>query len=159
MTRRRHRSRDRSRDRGSGFIEILIAVVLLGLGAAGTLTALTVAIRGSGQAARLSSARRWLISAADYVASDAVPRVPCTSGEAAVRAAYQTAAQTVTSARPAGWTAGEITVVAPVLFWNGSGYTSTCNESTGLRLQLITLRTVAPLGGQTETLTLVKTYA
>lgn len=175
MIRRRHRSDERtahtrgrptgssrsrrSPDRGSGLIEILVAVVLLGLGAAGTLTALTVAIRGSGQASRLSSARRWLVSAADYVASDAVPRVPCTSGEAAVRAAYQAAAQTVTAARPAGWSATRITVVGPVMFWNGTSYTSTCYESSGLRLQLITLLATAPTGGQTETLTLVKTYA
>jgi hypothetical protein len=134
-------------------------VVLLGLGAAGTLTALTVAIKGSGQASRSSAARRWLISAADYLASDAVPRVGCTAGETAVRTAYQTAAQTVTSARPATWPAGQITVVAPVLFWNGTTYGSTCYESSGLRLQLITLRASSPTGGQTETLTLVKSYA
>lgn len=160
--RRDARGRCRARgatDRGSGLIEILVAVVLLGLGAAGTLTALTVAIRGSGQAARLSSARRWLISAADYVASDAVPRVACTSGEPAVRSAYQSAAQSVSSARPAGWSASSITVDAAVLFWNGTSYGTTCYESSGLRLQLITLRATSPTGGQTETLTLVKSIA
>ena len=133
-----------------------MAVILLGVGGAGTLTAVTVAIRGSGESARLSGARRWLVSASDYLASDGVPRVACTSGEAAVRSAYQSAIQSVTTSRPSGWPAGQITVVAPVLFWNGDTYGSTCYDTSGLRLQLITLRATAPTGGETETITLVK---
>ena len=110
------------------------------LGAAGTLTAVTISIKGSGEAARLTGARRWLVSSADYLASDSVARVACTSGESAVRSAYETAVRNQTASRPAGWPSTQISVVAPVLFWNGIGYGSTCYETSGLRLQLITLR-------------------
>lgn len=146
----------REPDRGSGLIEILVAVVLLGLGATGTLTAVAAAIKGSSQEARLTGARRWLVSATDYVVSPNVPRVACTGGEAAVRSAYQTAIRNVATSRPDGWVAAQITVVAPVTFWNGSGFGSTCYETSGLRLQQFTVRVQSPDGQQVETITVVK---
>jgi prepilin-type N-terminal cleavage/methylation domain-containing protein len=143
-------------DAGFGLLEVLVAVVLLGLGAAGTLTGISISIRGSHEAASLTGARRWLVSAADYVVSDNVARVPCTSGEAAVRAAYQSAAQSLTSAIPAGWPASLITVVPSVTFFNGSTFGSTCYEANGLTLQMFTLRTQSPDGKEVETVTVVK---
>lgn len=147
---------ERARDRGTGLIEILVAVTLLGLGAVGTLTAMTVAIRGSVDHEELSGARRWVVSAADALVSDDVPRVACTAGESTVRAAYQAAAQAVTNGRPDGWAASQLTVQSPVLFWNGSTFGTTCYEANGLELQQITLVAVAPDGETDEVLTVVK---
>jgi hypothetical protein len=147
---------ERDHDRGAGLVEILVAVTLLGLGAIGTLTAMTVAIRGSLDHEELSGARRWVVSAADELVSADVARVPCTAGEAEVRAAYQTAVQAVTNGRPDGWSASQLTVQSPVLFWNGSSFGTTCYEANGLELQQITLVAVAPDGETDEVLTVVK---
>jgi type II secretory pathway pseudopilin PulG len=143
-------------DRGSGLVEVLVAIVLLGLGATGTLTALAAAIRGSAEESRLTGARAWLVSAADYVVSDGVPRVACTGGESAVRSAYQTAVQNVTNGRPADWQASQVTIVPPVLFWNGSGFGSTCWEANGLKLQEFTIKVVSSTTKETEIITVVK---
>ena len=156
VRRRRSDATDAPRhDRGYGMIEILVSVVLLGLGATSTLTAISVAVKGSAEESRLSGGRLWLISAADYVVSDNVARVACTSGESTVRSAYQSAAQTVTTSRPSGWAASQISVLPTVLFWDGSTFTSTCYETNGLILQEFTLQTTSPKG-EVETLTVVK---
>jgi prepilin-type N-terminal cleavage/methylation domain-containing protein len=146
----------RSRDAGFGLLEVIVAVVLLGLGAAGTMTAISISIRGAAEETRLSGARRWLAGAADYVVSADVPRIPCSEGEAAVRASYQEQARSVTTGRPNGWNETSIGVVAPVLFWDGTSFGSTCHETEGLRLQLVTLRATSPTGKETETVTVVK---
>jgi len=156
MTTRRHGSAEVSADRGSGLIEILVAVVLLGLASVGTLTAIATAVKGSGNQEKLSGARRWIVSAADHLVSTNVARVPCTAGEANVRAAYQTAVQSVTNGRPDGWVASQITVRSTVLFWNGTTFGSTCYESNGLDLQQIHLQVVDPTGTVDEVLTVVK---
>jgi hypothetical protein len=85
-----------------------------------------------------------------------VARVSCTSGEAAVHSAYQTALQSVTNGRPTGWSASQLTISGTVTFWNGSTYGSTCYESNGLKLQQITIVAVSPEGDVSETLTVVK---
>jgi hypothetical protein len=143
-------------DRGAGLIEVLAAVTLLGLAGAGTLTAMTTAIRGSSTHEKLSGARRWVVSAADYVTSDNVARLACTSGEAAVRAYYQSAAQGVTNGRPDGWAASQITVQSPVLFWNGTTFGTVCYDTNGLDLQQITFVATNIGGSVDEVLTVVK---
>lgn len=156
MRARRHGSAAAHSDHGAGLIEILVAVVLLGLASVGTLTAISAAIRGSSDTYKMSGARRWLVSAADHVVSADVPRVACTSGEPAVRASYQAAGQSITTSRPSGWAAGQLTVVSPVLFWNGTTFTSTCYEGNGLKLQQITIQTLTIDGQLDERLTIVK---
>lgn len=146
----------RGRDEGFGLLEVIVAVVLLGLGAAGTLTAIAISIRGASEASRLSAARRWLAGAADYVVSADVPLIPCSEGEAAVRSSYQDQARSVTVGRPADWKDTRIEVVEPVLFWDGTSFGTVCHEDQRLRLQLVTLRAISPTGTESETVTVVK---
>lgn len=144
------------RDEGFGLLEVIIAVVLLGVGAAGTMTAIAISIRGAAEVTQLSGARRWLAGAADYVVSADVPRIPCTEGEPAVRASYQEQVRTVTTGRPTAWSSSRIEVVPPVLFWDGNSFGSACHEAEGLRLQQFTLRASSPSGEETETVMVVK---
>ena len=157
MSRRRtHPDVEARSDLGSGLVEVLVAIVLLGLGATGTLTALAAAIRGSAEESRLTGARAWLVSAADYVVSDGVARVTCTGGETTVRSAYQTAVQSVTNGRPTDWQPSQVTILAPVLFWDGSAFGSTCWEANGLKLQEFTIKVVSSTTKEIETITVVK---
>ncbi len=100
---------------------------------------MTTTIRASGQHHDHAGAQSWLVSAADVLTSPGTARVPCTSSEPTVRAAYDAAVQAVTEGRPAGqgWA---ITVVEPVGFSNGAGYGSLCYEDVGLTTQTVTIR-------------------
>jgi type II secretory pathway pseudopilin PulG len=140
-------------------LEVLIAVSLLGIAVAGTLPLISAGIFGSGLQDRFAGARRWIVSAGDYATSASLPRIACTSSNAAtILNTYQAALQDPTKVgRPNSFLANGLTVTQ-VQFWNGTTFTSTCVEPTQptLTLQQISLRVVSSDGRVTETLDVVK---
>jgi type II secretory pathway pseudopilin PulG len=151
--------RERTRDGGFSIVEILISVVLLGLGTAGTLSAMVASIDASVGHRDLTNEQTWLQGAADYLQGQ--PREDCDDvngvpGEAQSRIAskYQTYVQTVVN--PDGWPAADITVLSPVKFWDGDQYQSNCYDNNGINLQLVTLQVRSPNGKTTRTLQVVR---
>ena len=139
------------RDRGTSLIEVLIAVVLLGVGVAAMLTSLTVTIDASATERDHANAHAWLQTAADVLYG--VERKDCgtltydssgnptTSGtdEASVRAFYEQEIKNVAT-NPEGWPADNIEIIAPVKFWNGEIYQDVCFDDQSVSLQLITIQ-------------------
>ena len=100
---RRRPSHDRPPDTGTTFIEVLVALVLLGTIVVATLAGLRASIIGSQVDENNARGHAWLQAAADaiyataYLACDANP-------VSTIETAYQSAADTAT--RPAEWTPG-----------------------------------------------------
>lgn len=148
------------RDRGTTFIEVLVAIVLLGVLGVGVLTAARTSIIGTRIERDHARAFQWLQSADGVL--QASPRVSCnfdpvldapyTSGEEKVRMEYEKRIRSQV-VKPAGWTDSQITVVAPVLVWDGSQYRNpatapkSCYDADKFFLQLVTIR-VTNLDGQ-----------
>jgi hypothetical protein len=127
------------RDSGVSFIEILVAVVLLGTVVIGTLAGLRATILASTLDRDHANAHAWLQSAADLLYGE--DRVDCgtqaASNLTAVKAAYQAIAQTAFN--PEGWPVSNIEVYE-VEFWNGTTYGDTCYDDLGINLQLVKIR-------------------
>lgn len=88
------------RDRGFSFVEMLMAVALLGLATIGALPVLYSSVRGSGVDANAAGARRWIVTAGDYATSSALPLVRC-----ATPATYQSQVVSASaSAKPSAGT-------------------------------------------------------
>ncbi len=129
------------------------------MAATGTLVAIAVTVRGSVSHRDLTNAQEWLQSASDNLQGQ--PRQDCdnvggVAGEAAarIRSTYQTYVQTVSS--PDGWAPSQITVLNPVLFWDGDQYQSVCYDNFGINLQLVTLQVKDPSGQVVRTLQVVE---
>ena len=164
---------DRSRrDHGVSFIEILVAIVLLGTVVVGVLGALRISVDATRLERDHSLAYQWLQSANGVL--QAAPRVSCgftlpdddpyTSGEEKVRLEYQKLIRSVAAIPPPGWVDSQLTVVEPVKAWDGSQYwdpadpaaPQPCFDSEGYLLQLVTLQVTSPDGDIIETLEVVK---
>jgi hypothetical protein len=145
----------RLRDGGASLVEVLVAVLLLGLVGVGMLTLFAGTIRASNTNRILGHEQTWLASAEDLVASDAVAMPPC--GSDAV-AAYQAAIDALRTAGDATWPAGAVTVTA-VERWVGSPAPGRfdptgCVESS--RLHRVTLSAKMPNGDVAKVLQMVK---
>ncbi len=142
------------RDRGITLVELVVAIALLGIAGVAVLGAMAAAARGSSVNKSQAGAVVWLQSSADYLASAAY--TPCVVGqEAQVDAAYQALLQDSAAPRSqVGWPQADLSVVSPVLFWNGSAFTATCAPTYGL--EQVTLRAVSPNIGFAGTLVVVK---
>lgn len=138
-------------DRGSTFIEILVAVVLLGVAGVAVLTALGAAAAGAAVNRSVSDAQAALATAGDAL-TDTQSEVAednyldCdTNTESQIVAAYTAVVAAVSTGID----------VADVEYWSGTGWdTSACAFGSGERLQRITLSAVAD--GATKTLQVVK---
>lgn len=146
--------RARVADLGFTLTEMLVAITLMGVAGVSVLGAMAVSAKGSAVNASQAAAVVWLQGGIDYLAK--VPFSSCTTGqESAVGTAYQTNLQS--SGAPVsqqGWPQQNITVVQPVLFWNGTQFSSTCTPSG--KLQQITIRVVNGTGNYSSTVTMVK---
>lgn len=130
----------RRRDAGISLVEVLVAIVLLGFAAAGTLSTMAMAMRGSEWHRQHAAAQAWLQNASDAV--NATPRMPCTFGEAAMRSFYVGVARAVPP--PNNWTTSQISIERSIEFWNGYDYGAVCYEDIGLKLQKVTLTVKSP---------------
>lgn len=158
-------------DAGSTFIEVLVAIVLLGVLGVAVLTAARTSVIGTRIERDHSRAFQWLQSA-DGVLQGA-PRVSCnfdpvadapyTSGEQKVRLEYEKLIRDQV-VNPPGWADSQITVVAPVLVWDGNRYwdpadpvaPKKCYDSDKFYLQLVKLQVNSPDGVIIETNEVVK---
>lgn len=161
--------RDRGADRGVTFIEVLVAIVLLGTAGVGVLAALRVSIDATRLERDHSRAFQWLQSANGVL--QAAPRVSCgytlpddaayATGEEKVRLQYQSLIRS-TVVNPPGWADSQLTVRPPVKVWDGTRYwdpaaaPQTCYDSDGFLLQLVTLQVTSPDGDIIESIQVVK---
>lgn len=145
------RAHDR-RDVGATLVEILIAIVILGIGVTSMLTMLTVTIKASATERDHANAHAWLQTGADVLYG--LDRVDCDEPASTVHSTYEAAVKGTSN--PEGWPASNITVIPPVLYWDGDIYQSTCYDNEGIALQLITLEVRNPQGQIVETVQVVK---
>ena len=141
-------------DSGLSLVEILVAVVLIGVAGVATLGAMAATARGSAVNKSATSGVLWLQSAEDFLAT--APFSACVVGnETQVGVDYLNQLASA-SAPPSsqGWAQSQLTLVQPVLFWNGSQFTTTCN--TTYQIQQVTLKVKDPSSAFSSTIVMVK---
>lgn len=146
-----------SRNAGFSLVEVVIAIMLIGVTATAGLVTLRTAVNASATTRDHANAHAWLQTATDVLYG--VERQDCgtttSSLETTLRAYYEGVVRTTTN--PENWPATNIEVVGPVKFWDGqSTYQSTCYDDLGINLQLITLRVRNPDGKIVESVEIVK---
>ena len=151
-------------DAGFTFVEILVSILLLGTAVLSMVTLVLTSVEASALARDRANAHAWLQSASDVLYG--APREDCgisptvasptgTSREPQVRAAYQAVVRSVST--PQGWPTGNISIVEPVLFWDGSEmYQPTCYDDSGVSLQRITIEVRGLDGRVVESVQVVK---
>ncbi len=151
------------RDNGISFVEILVSIVLLGMVVTAILATLNTSIASSSLNRNHANAHAWLQSASDLLYGSA--REDCgtelataaqrTLDEERVRDSYTQIVRTTSN--PEGWVDDRISVLQPVLFWDGdSTYQATCYDDGGVNLQLITIEVRDPEGRIVESVQVVK---
>jgi len=162
----RKKSSSRRADEGLSFIELLVAIVLLGTAVIGVLTASRATILGSQIERDHSKAQQWLQSAASVLES--TDRFPCDlindPGGVGIQTNYQntiSAGATV----PSGWesTPAGVTVLLPKV-WNGETFVpysdqlagGQCFDTSQLLQQLVTIQVSGPDGRILESVEVVK---
>jgi prepilin-type N-terminal cleavage/methylation domain-containing protein len=142
-------------DGGMTLIEVLIAVVLLGLAGTAILSLWSAGIKASGTHRKVGDAQAVVAGAAERVGAQ-TPWLPCSTGTGNIRTAYETAARTSSLPSSPGWSTSAI-VVESVEYWNGNDsgdvFDTTCRDAFPMRQ--ITIRVNAP-GGDVERLQVVK---
>lgn len=173
---RPHKHTAPQRDAGATFVEMLVAVVLLGTVVVATLAGLQATITGSRVDRDQSRAIALLQAASDRVAATAyIACVPTPSNNAAIRTQYQSAANN--APKPQGWASITVQVVSVqyltrnsttgVEAWSSTTPTTADCQSTlsggssstaGIAIypQLVTLRVASPDGTLLKTLELIK---
>lgn len=139
-----------SQDGGFSLIEVLIAVMILGLGFTALLGAMGVAFSGANSFRKAADSGTVAISAAERIKDAAY--INC-----ATAASYVTTARAVTL--PSGWTAAAVSVDS-VLYWNGTAFSAanSCGDASSsyLKLQLVTVSATSPDTRAKEVITVVK---
>lgn len=149
------------RDSGTSFIELLVAIVLLGTVIIGVLTAVRTTVIGTRLERDHAKAQQWLQSASENVRGTV--RWGCdTYTEAEIRLHYQTDVIRLPANNPTGWPDNQIQVVRPVKVWNGEQYLDPytapqpCYDNEGKFLQLVTIQVLSPDGDILESVEVVK---
>jgi prepilin-type N-terminal cleavage/methylation domain-containing protein len=151
-------------DEGFSLIEVLVAVVILGLAFVALLTAMQISILGTDAHRKQSDAGTVLLSAADLVkAATYQPNCVGSSANGAVQSSYTTAARVASV--PSDWTSQSWTStnaisVTGVQYWTGTGWSGspTCpTDADGiLEQQLVTVVVTSPRSKAIETVQVLK---
>ncbi len=155
-------------DRGTTLVEMLIAVMILGLVFVAVLSSMGTSTIASGLHRSQANAHAVLLSAVERLKSptevayglrDAGGQIVCPATAAPHDGAdfpdYLTAIRSVPV--PAGWDPVATISMPNVEYWDGTTFQSTCYDGTPiLRLQLITITVVDPDGKVSESLDIVK---
>jgi hypothetical protein len=146
--------RDRPRrDTGATFIELLVAIVLIGTVVIGVLTAVRATVIGTRVERDHSKAQQWLQSAVGVIeAQDFASCDPAVINGATVEAAYQAAVDhpTLGAKRPFGFAGAIIDVKTPEV-WDGTKFVafnsqSVCYDQLRLRQQRVLIEVTHPNG-------------
>ena len=169
-TERIERTQPDRRDPGISFVEVLVAIVLLGTVAIGVLTAVRTTVVASAIDRDHANAHAWLQSAADLLGGH--ERADCghpdgdvdddgidepdaderAAVKSAVLAAYQEAVAGVTDIE--GWPSDGLRV-EDVQYWDGHSYQDVCYDDFGIRLQLVRISASNPDGSIVEEIEVV----
>jgi prepilin-type N-terminal cleavage/methylation domain-containing protein len=133
-----------SEDRGDTLIEVLIAIVIMGIAAAGIFGGLLTSVNLSSYHRSQSSAG---VAVRDY--GEAIVNYVGGTGYASCAAASAYGPATVGYVAPSGYTASIVTVQ----YWTGSAWSGSCG--TDLGLQQLSLKVVPTNSRAAETLTVV----
>ena len=145
------------RDEGMSLVETLVAIVLTGTLAVAGMVCLRASIVASGADRDHANAHAWLQTASDVIYGAELVNcgTQASTNAEAVAVAYEAIARGTSN--PQGWPPGQISVVRPVKFWDGtSTYQGTCYDDAGINLQLIQLQVKAPDGRIVESVEIVK---
>ncbi|MGH9132788.1 MAG: type II secretion system protein [Ilumatobacteraceae bacterium] len=154
-----HRSKwrgaSRCRDRGTTFVEVLVAIVLLGTVVGGTLTALRTTIVSSERGAGMATASAWLREAEATLHTD--PFYPCTT-PTDVTNHYLAVLEG--APRPAEWGVGGTINITSVQFWGRDaskqeGWQPACTPGS-VAAQLIEFYVLSPSGDVGQRIQVVK---
>ena len=136
---------------GASLIEVLVALMILGVTAVAVLAGMAVSIRSADQHRQQAQLQAVIVSAAERVKE--IPRDRCATVSSA---SYQERAQS--AALDEGWSGGTVQITS-VEYWDGTTYGSACHDaapSESLPLQQITLEVTHPGARSKATLTFVK---
>lgn len=143
---------------GVGLVELLMAIVLLGVGAVAILASYATVVRLSKLHKDQTSTTNALTIAAEAVSSPVVVYQAC-AGASPGSGTYHTAISQALAAA-----ANVTNVTFSVTYWNGTTFDATCRDSDGQvpameRMQLITLSALVIDQPNPWTLTIVKRAA
>ena len=142
-------------DGGSSLIEVLMAVVILGLAGAAILGGFLAAVRGSDLHHQQSQVEAAIVSAVEALKDPAIARVPCAS---ATNPAYLSAVRSATL--PSGWSPTATVLITSIRYSDGSTFGATCHDTDTLRhllrAQMITVRVSSPNGRAHQSVSVVK---
>jgi len=138
-----------SRDRGATFVEILVAIVLLGTVVVAVLAGVRATIIASTVDRDQTTATAWLQSASDVLYG--VTRSECSSLPNVINT-YESVVQGTPNSE--GWHPDRIQIT-DVKFWDGNAFGANCDAQTKT-LQLISLRVVDADGNELESIDVVK---
>jgi type II secretory pathway pseudopilin PulG len=152
-------------DQGMTFVEVLVAIVLLGTAVISVLTAVRVTVIATATEREHSRAGQWLESAAKAI--EVAPFGDCSVvdgiPQSSVDAQNDYNAAILDVPVPYGWEAYELSVqrTTDIDVWNGSTWepystASACYDDQRLRLQRVRLSVSNPDGKILETLEVVK---
>lgn len=143
-------------DAGTTLIEILMAVILVGISFVALLAGLSTVALGSDIHRQQADAEVVLTSAAEHLKAPEVPHQPCANENDAV---YLAAVRSATV--PPGWDPTSTIDITSVLYWDGSTFVPTpCYDTVAfgnlLTLQEITIEVRSPDGRAEESITIVR---
>jgi type II secretory pathway pseudopilin PulG len=144
-----------SGDDGTTLLEVLMAVVILGLAGAAILGGLLATVQGTDLHRKQTHAEAALVSAVEALKDASVPSIPCAAPTAA---SYLAAARSATL--PAGWDPATTVRITSVQYSDGSAFGTTCYDTDALRhllrAQLITVEVASPDGRARQSVSVVK---
>lgn len=152
---RAHPARSR-RDHGQSFVELLVAIVLLGTAVVGILAAVRATIIGSALERDHARAQQWLQAAGEVLVGDiAWKDCNSTNTGAVLKGLYQTALQGEVDIVPSSWLSSQVSIPVNVTFAQPDGsFSGTCHSQ--IDRQLIRIQVVGPDNKIIETVDVVK---
>lgn len=142
-------------DAGTSLIEVMVAVILVGITFVALLAGLSTVALGSDIHRQQADAEVVLTSAAERLKAPEVPHQPCANEDNPI---YLAAARS--AAVPPGWDPTSTIRIAPggVRYWDGSSFGGICHDNALglLTLQEITLEVRSPDDRAVETITIVR---
>lgn len=139
-------------EEGYTLIEMLIAVMILGLSVVGIISGLSALVFASDVHRRQADAATVLVSAGEAI-KDPVrnPYIDCAGSTT-----YDPAREVSLPASTPAWSSTAITILKVEYLDGGASFTSVCNDAAGVHAQLVTIQVKDPTSRATLTLDVVK---